>query len=166
MPAPSAYSSHVHYWAQFPLGAGRVGPHFPNGCYRVQLTHPAPHTRERVCFPESPCWKVRVLTPIVQMMKLRLRDRANGRGKQVRSRRDASPSGSDSWASAVALLPSVWCRRNMLKLRDGQGAGGGSGRPVLGAKPCLVLRGSSTLSPDGSKQGKGAVRFWGTSSVS
>lgn len=54
----------------------------------------------------------------------------------------------------------------MLKLRDGQGAGGGSGRPVLGAKPCLVLRGSSTLSPDGSKQGKGAVRFWGTSSVS
>lgn len=52
-----------------------------NGCYRVQLTHPAPHTRERVCFPESPCWKVRVLTPIVQMMKLRLRDRANGSGK-------------------------------------------------------------------------------------
>ena len=73
----------------------------------------------RVCFPESPCWKVRVLTPIVQMMKLRLRDYANGRGKQVRSRRNSSPSGSDSWAGAVALLPSVWWRRNMLKLRDG-----------------------------------------------
>jgi hypothetical protein len=64
-----------------------VGPHFPNECCWVQLTHPALHTRERVCFPESPCWKVRVLTPIVQMMKLRLRDYVNGRGKQVRSRR-------------------------------------------------------------------------------
>ena len=78
-----------------------MGPHFPNECCRVQLTHPALHTRERVRFPESPCWNVRVLTPIVQMMKLRLRDYANGHGKQVRSRRDSVALGQ-------TLGPALW----------------------------------------------------------
>ena len=47
-----------------------------------------------------------------------------------------------------------------------QWADGGSGRPGLGVKPYLVLRGSGTMSPGGSKRKRRSQRFWGTSGIS